>query len=47
LRKYIEVRQYFDLFERAVLPDRYFRMRFTLEEHMLYLLKRNDNVRTN
>lgn len=49
LKKYIEVRHYVDPFMMltATPPHRYYSMYFTPADHTLYLLKGNDNVRTN
>ena len=47
-RKYVEVRHYVDPFMllTATLPDSYYSMYFTPADYTLYLLKGNDNVRT-
>jgi len=49
LKKYIEVQHYVDAFMMLTnMPShRYYSMYFTPADHTLYLLKGNDNVRTN
>lgn len=48
LKKYIEVRHYVDtlMLLTAPPPHRYYSMYFTPTDHTLFLLKGNDNVRT-